>query len=119
MGEKGIEMMETDNPFEKVLDRLREKGWRKGDYGPKSGPNCIVGGLLEITGMTIRESYLSPEKVMLDSIVTEQFWERAVRGRMTHIPNFNDHPDTTFSDVEKVLEKAAVKWEEERVLRND
>lgn len=112
-------MMETDNPFEKVLDRLREKGWHKGDYGFASGPNCLVGGLLFATGMNIQESCNSPESETLDKIVMEQYWGRAIRGSMTHIPNFNDHPDTTFTDVERVLEKAAVKWEEERVLRND
>lgn len=111
-------MTETDNPFEKVLDRLKEKGWRQGDYGPKQGPNCLVGGLLVVTGKKVHESYGSKESQLLDKVVTEHYSDRAIVGNMTHIPNFNDHPDTTFTDVERVLEKAAVKWEEERVMRD-
>ena len=105
--------METDNPFEKVLDRLREKGWMQGDFGKGSGPNCLVGAAKEALGRgwvpVIKE---------LDKTVEAQYAERRL-GRLCPIPNFNDHPDTTFTDVERVLEKAAVKWEEDRILRDD
>ena len=103
--------IETDNPFEKVLDRLREKGWRQGSMGDlEKGPNCIAGA-----GNSV---LMAHHYRILESILDDQYPERT-SGRMCPTPNFNDHPDTTFSDVERVLEKAAVKWEEERVLRND
>ena len=112
--------METDNPFEKVLDRLREKGWHKGSYGTQFGPNCLVGGIKIINGLPTTLRMIShPQVELLSNIIYEQFRDRAVDGPMTCVPNFNDHPDTTFPDVERVLEKAAVKWEEERVMRND
>lgn len=110
--------METDNPFEKVLDRLREKGWNQGNYGPTAGPNCILGAFMY--ELSLRECELWGDECIegLETVLLEQYWERTVKGDMTHVPNFNDHPDTTFADVEKVLEKAAVKWEEERVMRD-
>lgn len=105
--------METDNPFEKVLDRLREKGWHKGSLGSTLGPNCIYGAAVELR-LTQGIDGLIP-------VIRSQFPDRLVQMPDYHHPGptFNDHPDTTFSDVERVLEKAAVKWEEERVLRDD
>lgn len=101
---------ETDNPFEKVLDRLREKGWCKGGFDGPDGSHCIVGAFRGFLSMARLQS--------LEGILREQYPDR-IAGRLCPIPNFNDHPDTTFADVERVLEKAAIKWEEERVLRND
>ena len=100
----------TDNPFEKVLDRLREKGWCKDQYGDlATGPNCIAGAAL--AEGVFEHGYWgeNPTAIQLEAVIREQY------GMV--IPAFNDHPDTTFSDVERVLEKAAVKWEEERVTR--
>lgn len=100
--------METDNPFEKVLGRLREKGWAQGATRTRNG-RCLVGA----TTMPILEWWL-----ILRSVVATEYPER--RGWATDcmatdcVACFNDHPDTTFSDVERVLEKAAVKWEEKR-----
>ena len=105
-------MVETDNPFEKVLDRLREKGWQKGGYGPAAGPNCIAGAAMYV-------EQTCPFDI-LDKLVGEQYPERAKHQISLGITAFfNDHSDTTFTDVERVLEKAAVKWEEERVMRDD
>lgn len=106
----------TDNPFELVLDRLREKGWRKNGFGDWTGPNCIVGAHMTLNNETNKN--FRSFRTFLVSIIHEHYSDRS-EGRLETIPNFNDHPDTTFADVERVLEKAAVKWEEERVLRND
>ena len=102
-------MAETDNPFEKMLDRLREKGWKKGDIGPPDGPYCIVGAA-HWGKIWVRWDELT-------DIILSQFPDRNITCGFVDI--FNDHPDTTFADVERVLEKAAVKWEEERVMRDD
>lgn len=105
-------MVGSDNPFEKVLDRLREKGWRREKYGAPEGPNCIAGAALQIGVLNHGYWRDHPTAQLLESIVISEY-------RFDCIPDFNDHPDTTFSDVERVLEKAAVKWEEERVMRDD
>lgn len=106
-------IIETDNPFEKVLDRLREKGWMKHNFGTENGPNCIRGAALKkgVPGWDFLIPALTP-------IIMDQYRDR-VWGGIECVASFNDHPDTTFADVERVLEKAAVKWEEERVLRHD
>lgn len=103
--------METDNPFEKVLDRLREKGWMKGELGEPTGPNCMVGGAHYTVGAVFL-NWAIPT-----TIIKDQYPGRG--GPHGFVDVFNDHPDTTFTDVERVLEKAAVKWEEERVMRDD
>lgn len=104
--------MGTDNPFEKVLDRLREKGWMKGESGDDAGPNCIMGAYCRVWKF-------GPDQ-MIGQIARDQYPDRVGwHENLVEAAQFNDHPDTTFSDVERVLEKAAVKWEEERVLRND
>lgn len=109
-------MIETDNPFEKVLDRLREKGWQKGWFGDHRGPNCLVGAHMNTYCSTIKQFKQWTDNLI--PILLAQYPDR-IKGSMAEIPNFNDHPDTTFTDVERVLEKAAVKWEEERVMRDD
>lgn len=103
----------SDNPFEKVLDRLREKGWRKGDF-LKGESTCIVGASMALGSVIPHANGYTVLRVM----ITDQYPDR-LTGKFGLIANFNDHPDTTFSDVERVLEKAAVKWEEERVMRDD
>lgn len=105
--------VETDNPFEKVLDRLREKGWMQGRFGGPNGPNCIYGAAGNVGVSNDIEAVLD--------VIETQFPDRMKDKASYHHPgpHFNDHPDTTFTDVERVLEKAAVKWEEERVMRNE
>lgn len=105
-----------DNPAERVLDVLRLRGWSKGEsFGP-NGQRC-VGAACEIPGG------MSEPVTLIARIINEHYADRTVEHicntSMATIVSFNDHPDTTFADVERVLEKAAVKWEEERVLRND
>lgn len=107
--------METDNPFEKVLDRLREKGWNQKRWGGPEGPNCMYGAIYYTQpGQALSESWMSQ---MLYHIVGDQYRNRVNDNMDNRVMLFNDHPDTTFSDIERVLEKAAVKWEEERVMR--
>ena len=104
--------METDNPFEKVLDRLREKGWHKGGFYGPAETSCILGASIScMTG----KGFMS----ILRPIIEGQYPDRITDSLFGPISAFNDHPDTSFSDVERVLEKAAVKWEEGRVLRDD
>lgn len=107
---------EMDNRPEEALDRLRTHGWTKGASMNSRGEMCI-GGACE-TG----EVGFSPAIQAIATVIRDQFPERvrdAINPSMGIVVRFNDHPDTTFADVERVLEKAAVKWEEERVLRND
>ena len=105
----------TDNPFEKVLDRLREKGWIKGRYHMDES-SCLLGAAMMERAVYWFSCGLTANNTLIVSIIESQYPDRIEFGV---VPDFNDHPDTTFEDVEKVLEKAAVKWEEERVMRDD
>lgn len=97
----------TDNPFRKALEGWTEDQWIKGDATRTVGAR--------ITGMCLigRISVMCPGQIakadpILRPLVKEQFPGRA------HGPvDFNDHPDTTFEDVCQVLEKAAVRWDEQ------
>ena len=102
----------TDNPFEKVLDRLREKGWHKGSFYGPGDSSCILGASMSVG---VKKGFLPT----LRPLIEDQYPDRAYSYLNGSVSSFNDHPDTTFTDVERVLEKAAVKWEEERVMRDD
>lgn len=56
--------MDEGNPFEKVLDRLREKGWTKRSFRKPNGHECLVEaakdrpiGFFDFLGGVLREQY--------------------------------------------------------------
>lgn len=95
------------------------KRWIKGDYW--SGDSmCLVGALAEFLyhGDTAADTVNrdATAKAMA-AIITEQYPDRissvdVAYGAGNKIIDFNDHPDTTWMDVDRVLEKLAVKLEE-------
>lgn len=107
----------SDNPAENILDALRKNGWGKGQSVSKDGAICV--------GHACEWSMMSMDKTLgaLLPVLNEQFPERLnwmhYKIGLGPVVAFNDHPDTTFADVERVLEKAAIRWEEGRVLRHD
>ncbi len=76
---------------------------------------CSMG----ILGLAER-GYLTDETTQatetLASVIREQFADRLPQNALNDagmtIVRFNDHPDTTFADVERVFEKAEVAWDE-------
>lgn len=79
---------------------------------------CSV-GLLSLAEQGEVHSRLGECGRVLADIIREQFPDRAswmsASGESTPesiIVGFNDHPDTTFADVERVFEKAEVAWDE-------
>lgn len=106
----------TDNPFEKVLDRLREFGWIKGRYH-KDEASCLLGASIHTSTTRWFTNNDISDNSLIKAIIDAEYPDRVEPD--TQVVSFNDHPDTTFADVERVLEKAAVKWEEERVMRDE
>jgi len=50
----------------------------------------------------------------VDAVVREQYPDRAgISGLLTGVGDFNDHPDTTWADVDLVLDKAARRLDEQ------
>lgn len=68
-------------------DRTR---WRKDGAFDETGAMCLAMKLLADTSALLR----------CKDIILRLFPERV---RTCVIPSFNDHPDTTFEDVQKVL----------------
>lgn len=107
-----------DNPVAKALhdglDHLRERGLAKGALCDDEGRVCARGAVLRLTSRdeaffgTFRRTsqalfYAADD--LLAAAADEQYPER------THgsVPYFNNHPDTTQEDVERIFEKAIVK----------
>lgn len=115
--------MTDTNPFEAIRARLAEgRLWQKGSIGLvhiESGSVCLAGaaqsaivhryvphGFVEWGGYWLN---YANAMCVLKEVVTEQFGDRAGGS----VANFNDHPDTTWADIELVLDKCAQKWDEQ------
>ena len=108
-------MSDTDNPIEKVRARLDGgRKWRKGQLGDYDDPNasvCLRGAIYSVIGTTFAAANhrIAIEEPLRDTI-REQYPDR--RDYSAAVPTFNDHPDTTWADVELVLDKASIAWDE-------
>src|ERR1700674_1438787 len=102
------------NKIREALDWFGPNGerWGKGSIMDTRGNACILGALREVG--TVRMPCYSinkgvtttPEYRHIAATIREQYGERC---GVTHIGigGFNDHPDTTWPDVERIMEKAA------------
>jgi hypothetical protein len=94
------------NPVDEAKQDLNTHGWNKGGpYGP-NGEKCLVMVLpstepllWDAVASVVREQY--PDRIKADSY------------RGFQMAQFNDHPDTTRADVDVVLEKASIVYEEQ------
>lgn len=96
----------NENPYARALERLRVKGWCKYKSGTEEGPNCVSGALAYVTN----DNVLLDKRLEFVSRIVEELYPS--EWGWTTVPTFNDRSDITFEDVEVVLEKAAVRWEE-------
>jgi hypothetical protein len=122
-----------------VLTLLREGGWIKGDLvDPVTGAVCLRGAVNcahfgDVHGGVFGCEPLSPDALAdiraLANVIDAQYPERVKNldvyvplGTdyaleelivLQKIPEFNDHSDTVFEDIEIVSEKAAVQREAE------
>ena len=91
----------ADTRIHDALALLRRKGW-----GPSGG--CMITALSDVTPHLVR-STLSDDVTALSEVCASEFPERGGNGgRFDRIWMTNDHPDTTFEDVERIMEKAYV-----------
>lgn len=103
--------------------------WVKGSFtgGPKGDRHCMVGWMLELRNQKAASYYAaSPNHVAypatsysasirkLADTIREQY-PGLVSGLNAQgaIVRFNDHPTVKFTDVQRVIEKAIVKEQEE------
>ena len=101
----------TDDTAElasEVLRGLRTCGWAKGTFRDANGAMCIRGAMSNagsLTQVARRDLY---ERLLI--VIRAEYPGRLTRGEILDpepVAAFNDHPDTTFTDVERVLEKVA------------
>lgn len=108
-----------DNPVAKALhdglDRLRERGLTKRQLvDRRTGAVCAVGALVDATPAHDHSRRVAVDYgafVLLDAVAAEQYPERATDSLHPKgsVVLFNNHPDTTLEDMERVFEKAIVK----------
>jgi hypothetical protein len=93
----------------RMLAELRAVGWCKGITVNDLGQKCLVGALTETPDLRyLCNSELSYEVLgALSQVITAQYPERegVLDNRVVCLTCFNDHSDTTWEDVERVLEK--------------
>ncbi len=106
-----------------ALDTLRERGWFQGSSTcqgtssaykqVKNGTTCLYIALMLAHGDEWSEAYRRDMDV-LRGVCLEYFPERADLDSKaeTTIIQVNNHPDTTYGDVETLLEKAAIRSDE-------
>lgn len=107
------------NPITEALDLLRRDGWAHMSTDRwLAGLRCAADAVLAAQPeLQSYELYTNPAALIVDAVAREQFPERFVRfgrelGADCPVWPFNDDPRTTFADVEAVMEKAAVRFDE-------
>lgn len=102
--------MDEINGARAALEVLRRDGWCKGKWTAPTGEHCISGAAIE-AGTSLYQPGPHGDCTSfghaLYDVIDEQFPDRPMS-----VVGFNDHKDTTFADVELVLEKAALKLDE-------
>lgn len=101
----------------KALEWLRNNGWAQG-AGIYRNPrrDCMVSALSQVVhqGTWARHQKLHAAYNVLAQVCREQYPDR-VGTRRSDAISVNDHPDTTFEDIERIYEKAIVRLQEMEV----
>jgi hypothetical protein len=100
----------------KILDGFDGgRRWLKGHFRDSAGNRCILGAL----GVLGSREFNTIQPV-IEGVIAEQYPDRCIRVGPAYdiqlIPSaahFNDHPDTTWNDVERVFEKADLLLDEQ------
>jgi galactitol-specific phosphotransferase system IIB component len=99
----------TYNPIRNALVQLSRRGWVKGYIEDAQGRVCLLGALSHCSGGI-------GASTIVEKVIVEQYPERYDAAvYMNHVARFNDHPDTTLEDVVMVMEKAALRLDEQVV----
>jgi hypothetical protein len=93
------------NPFRRALQGWTENQWCQGGLSDEQNRLCIIGRICSVT--TFKEQ--GPTCHFLNKIASQMFPDRT---RIGYAFPVNDHPDTTFQDIQSILEKCAVRWDE-------
>lgn len=89
--------------------------WFKGDYGDGAGNFCALGHIANVKGYSdLYDIDVDEAKVFVESEtdILNNLAKEMSNGRYQFIADFNDADETTEDDVVTLLEKAAVRFEE-------
>jgi hypothetical protein len=93
-------MTDRANPIDAVRARLDGgRGWMKGDFNDGRGRFCLVGACNQDTTI-----------ILIREVAREMYPDRT--GPYLGAAQFNDHEDTIWPDIEAVLDKAALRYDE-------
>lgn len=107
------------NTIREAMRVLGRAGWTKDAFTDESGRHCLQGALYEAHGTCAVDDQqvgrpvtgeLARDLRLVNEVIRDQFPERAGG---VGASRFNDHPQTTVDDVIAVLEKAAVRKDEQ------
>ena len=107
------------NTIREAIRVLAKGGWTKNAFVDGSGRRCLQGALYEAHGLCPFDERevgrpvtgeLAADVLLVNEVIESQFPERAGG---VGASRFNDHPATDFDDVLQVLEKAAVRKDEQ------
>jgi len=94
--------------LEAAKTRLMEKGWVRGRWGSKEGPNC-AGGALIAEGLKCNDYLLGEGS---SKYLAERFLVGAIQhrgfGNMFSIPTWNDKIAKDFNDVVALFDEAII-----------
>ncbi len=106
------------NTIREAIRVLSRAGWAKDAFTDESGRHCLQGALYEAHGIGAVDDQvgrpvdgeLAGDVRLVNEVIREQFPERFGG---VGASRFNDHPHTTVDDVIAVMEKAAVRKDEQ------
>lgn len=103
------------NEIRQQLQRIRTSEWVK--HQPQAdGQACAAVWGSPFLRLSTNGGYLSTRALdVVATVVREQYPDRCWRYSvpLCVVTDFNDHPDTTQEEVERVLEKAALRLDEQ------
>jgi hypothetical protein len=106
------------NEIEQIRDVLANGDkWLKGKMDDLEGRHCLMGAVVTVDyqfGLTVATDGLFTFEAtrLIDQVIREQYPDRLHWKDWHGVPGFNDHEDTDWADIETVLDKASVLWEE-------
>ncbi|MGH9155592.1 MAG: DUF6197 family protein [Acidimicrobiales bacterium] len=108
------------NRIREAIQVLARRGWTKESFTDDGGRHCLQGALYEAYGVNSCDSTrhlrlrlageLAADMRLVNAIVATEYPDRFGG---VGASRFNDHPETTIDDVVRVLEKAAVRRDEQ------
>lgn len=108
------------NRIREAIEVLARRGWTQGAFTDDAGRHCLQGALYEAHGCqprlqgrltrTVPDPGVTADIRLVNEVIAAEYPDRV---GAVGVSRFNDHPETTVEDVLRVLEKSAVRRDEQ------